>query len=147
MLAELAIANACFATVKTALKNGGELAECASKLGEYFGLKAEIAKKASSKGSDSDAFWAMESLREAEAELKTMLIYSGRAGLYDDFLQYQSTKKREREQEARDKALAIYNRKQKLWGWINGIIIVISVATGFFVVALLIWAIYTKGQF
>ena len=147
MLAELAIANACFATVKTALNNGGELAECASKLGEYFGLKAEIAKKASSKGSDSDAFWAMESLREAEAELKTMLIYSGRAGLYDDFLQYQSTKKREREQEARDKALAIYNRKQKLWGWINGIIIVISVATGFFVVALLIWAIYTKGQF
>ena len=147
MLAELAIANACFATVKTALKNGGELAECASKLGEYFGLKAEIAKKASSKGSDSDAFWAMESLREAEAELKEMLIYSGRAGLYDDFLQYQSLKKREREQEVRDKALAIYNRKQKLWGWINGIIIVISVATGFFVIALLIWAIYTKGQF
>ena len=147
MLAELAIANACFATVKTALKNGGELAECASKLGEYFGLKAEIAKKASSKGSDSDAFWAMESLREAEAELKEMLIYSGRAGLYDDFLQYQLLKKREREQEVRDKALAIYNRKQKLWGWINGIIIVISVATGFFVIALLIWAIYTKGQF
>ena len=147
MLAELAIANACFATVKTALKNGGELAECASKLGEYFGLKAEIAKKASSKGSDSDAFWAMESLREAEAELKEMLIYSGRAGLYDDFLQYQSLKKREREQEVRDKALAIYNRKQKLWGWINSIIIVISVATGFFVIALLIWAIYTKGQF
>jgi hypothetical protein len=147
MLAELAIANACFATVKTALKNGGELAECASKLGEYFGLKAEIAKKASSKGSDSDAFWAMESLREAEAELKTMLIYSGRAGLYDDFLQYQSLKKREREQEVREKAAAIYKRRQKVWGYINGIVIVVSVATGFFVVALLIWAIYTKGQF
>jgi len=146
MLAELAVANACFAAVKTALKNGSELAECASKLGEYFGLKAEIAKKASSKGSDSDAFWAMESLREAEAELKEMLIYTGRPGLYDDFLQYQSLKKREREQEVRDKALAIYKRRQKVWGWINGVIIVISVATGFFVVALLIWAIYTKGQ-
>jgi hypothetical protein len=147
MLAELAVANACFAAVKTALKNGSELAACASQLGEYFGLKAEIAKKASSKGSDSDAFWAMESLREAEAELKEMLIYSGRPGLYDDFLQYQSLKKREREQEVRDKALAIYKRRQKLWGWVNGLIIVISVATGFFVVALLIWAIYTKGQF
>jgi len=147
VLLELAAANACFAAVKTALKNGSELAACASKLGEYFGLKAEIAKKASSKGSDSDAFWAMESLREAEAELKEMLIYSGRPGLYDDFLQYQSLKKREREQEVRDKALAIYKRRQKVWGWINGVIIVISVATGFFVVALLIWAIYTKGQF
>ena len=147
MLAELAVANACFAAVKTALKNGSELAACASQLGEYFGLKAEIAKKASSKGSDSDAFWAMESLREAEAELKEMLIYSGRPGLYDDFLQYQSLKKREREQEVRDKALAIYKRRQKLWGWVNGVIIIISVATGFFVVALLILAIYTKGQF
>jgi hypothetical protein len=147
MLAELAVANACFAAVKTALKNGSELAACASQLGEYFGIKAEIAKKASSRGSDSDAFWAMESLREAEAELKEMLIYTGRPGLYDDFLQYQSLKKREREQEVRDKALAIYKRRQKLWGWVNGVIIVISVATGFFVVALLVWAIYTKGQF
>ena len=147
MLAELAIANACFATVKTALKNGGELAECASKLGEYFGLKAEIAKKASSKGSDSDAFWAMESLREAEAELKEMLIYSGRAGLYDDFLQYQSTKKREREQEARDKALAIYNRRQPVWSWINGVLIGIAVLTGVIVVVGLIWVIVKRGTF
>jgi hypothetical protein len=81
MLIELAAANACFATVKLALKNGLSLLSAHGKLGEYFGLKAEIAKKASSKGSDSDAFWAMESLREAEAELKEMLIYSGRAGL------------------------------------------------------------------
>jgi hypothetical protein len=147
MIAELAVANACFAAVKTALKNGSELAACASQLGEYFGLKAEIAKKASSKGSDSDAFWAMESLREAEAELKEMLIYSGRPGLYDDFLQYQSLKKREREQEVRDKALAIYKRRQKLWGWINGILIGIAVLTGLVVVVGLIWVIVKKGTF
>ena len=147
MLLELAAANACFATVKLAIKNGGELAQCASQLGEYFGLKAEIAKKASSKGSDSDAFWAMESLREAEAELKEMLIYSGRAGLYDDFLQYQSTKKREREQEARDKALAIYNRRQLVWSWVNGILVGISVLTGVIVVVVLIWVIVKRGTF
>jgi len=147
MLLELAAANACFAAVKTALKNGSELAECASKLGEYFGIKAEIAKKASSKGSDSDAFWAMESLREAEAELKEMLIYSGRPGLYDDFLQYQSLKKREREQEVRDKALAIYKRRQKLWGWVNGILIGIAVLTGAIVVFGLVWLIVKRGTF
>jgi len=147
VLLELAAANACFAAVKTALKNGSELATCASKLGEYFGLKAEIAKKASSKGSDSDAFWAMESLREAEAELKEMLIYTGRPGLYDDFLQYQSLKKREREQEVRDKALAIYKRRQKLWGWINGILIGIAVLTGAIVVFGLVWLIVKRGTF
>ena len=147
MLAELAVANACFAAVKTELKNGSELAECASKLGEYFGLKAEIAKKASTKGSDSDAFWAMESLREAEAELKEMLIYTGRPGLYDDFLQYQSLKKREREQEVRNKALAIYKRRQLVWSWVNGLLIGISVLTGFIAVVGIVWIIAKRGTF
>ena len=147
MLAELAIANACFAAVKTALKNGSELAACASKLGEYFGLKAEIAKKASTKGSDSDAFWAMESLREAEAELKEVLIYTGRPGLYDDFLQYQSLKKREREQEVRNKALAIYKRRQLVWSWVNGLLIGISVLTGFIAVVGIVWIIAKRGTF
>ena len=147
MLAELAICNAAFATVKLALKNGAEISSCASKLGEYFGLKAEIAKKASSKGSDSDAFWAMESLREAEAELKEMLIYSGRAGLYDDFLQYQSLKKREREQEVKDKAAAIYKRRQLVWSWINGTLVSITVLTGAIVIFGLIWLIVKRGTF
>ena len=146
MLAELALANACFAAVKTALKNGAEISSCAAKLGEYFGLKAEIAKTASSKGNDSEAFWAMESLREAEAELKELLIYSGRAGLYDDFLLYQVTKKREREQEVKDKALKIYKRRQLFWAWFNGIIIGISVLTGVVVVFGVIWLVITRGK-
>jgi hypothetical protein len=147
MLLELAAANAAFATVKLALKNGSELAQCAGKLGEYFGLKADIAKQASTKGSDSEAFWAMESLREAESELKTMLIYSGRPGLYDDFLLYQSQKKREREQEVRDKALAIYKRRQLVWSWVSGILIGVAVLTGVVVVFGLIWAIVKRGTF
>ena len=146
MLLELAAANAAFAVVKEALSNGSEIAACGAKLGEYFGLKAEIAKKASSKGSDSEEFWALEALRESEAELKTLLIYSGRAGLYDDFLAHQAKKKRERDQAERDKALEIYKRKQLIWAWINGALIVISVVTGVIIIAGLIWLIATKGD-
>ena len=147
MLLELAAANAAFAVVRQALNNGQELAQCAGKLGEYFGLKADLAKKASSKGSDSEAFWAMESLREAESELKTMLIYSGRPGLYDDFLLYQSQKKRERDQAVRDKALAIYKRRQLIWSWVSGILVGVAVLTGVVVVFGLIWAIAKRGTF
>ena len=146
MLLELAAANAAFATVKLALKNGAEIASCASKLGEYFGLKAELAKQAASSGSDSEAFWAMESLREEEAALKELLIWGGRAGLYDDFLRFQLQKKREREQEVKDKALKIYKRRQIFWAWFNGIIITLSVLTGVIVVFGLVYLIYTKGQ-
>jgi hypothetical protein len=42
------------------LQNGSEIASCGAKLGEYFGLKAELSKKASAKGSDSEEFWALE---------------------------------------------------------------------------------------
>ena len=146
MLVELAAANAAFAVIKTTLQNGHEIAACGAKLGEYFGLKAEIAKKASSKGSDSEEFWALEALRESEAELKTLLIYSGRAGLYDDFLAHQAKKKRERDQAEREKALAIYKRKQLMWDWVNGVLIVISVVTGVVIIAGLIWLIVTKGD-
>tara|TARA_R110000823_G_scaffold198440_2_gene329636 strand:- start:215 stop:658 length:444 start_codon:yes stop_codon:yes gene_type:complete len=147
MLLELAAANAAFAVVKEALSNGSEIAACGAKLGEYFGLKAEIAKKASSKGSDSEEFWALEALRESEAELKTILIYSGRAGLYDDFLAHQAKKKRERDQAERDKALEIYKRKQLIWAWINGVLIVISVLTGLVFIAGLVWVIVKRGTF
>ena len=146
MLLELAAANAAFAVIKTTLQNGHEIAACGAKLGEYFGLKAEIAKKASAKGSDSEEFWALEALRESEAELKTLLIYSGRAGLYDDFLAHQAQKKRERDQAEREKALAIYKRKQLIWAWINGVLIVISVVTGVIIIAGLIYLIATKGD-
>ena len=146
MLVELAAANAAFAVVKEALSNGSEIAACGAKLGEYFGLKAEIAKKASAKGSDSEEFWALEALRESEAELKTLLIYSGRPALYDDFLAHQAKKKRERDQAEREKALAIYKRKQLVWAWINGALIVISVVTGAIIIAGLIWLITTKGE-
>lgn len=146
MLVELAAANAAFAVIKTTLQNGHEIAACGAKLGEYFGLKAEIAKKASAKGSDSEEFWALEALRESEAELKTLLIWSGRAGLYDDFLAHQAKKKRERDQAEREKALAIYKRKQLMWDWVNGVLIVISVVTGVVIIAGLIWLIVTKGD-
>jgi len=76
-----------------------------------------------------------------------LLIYSGRPGLYDDFLLYQSQKKREREQEVRDKALAIYKRRQKVWGWVNGILIGIAVLTGAIVVFGLVWLIVKRGTF
>ena len=146
MLAELMAANAAFAVIKTTLQNGHEIASCGAKLGEYFGLKAELSKKASAKGSDSEEFWALEALRESEAELKTLLIYSGRAGLYDDFLAHQAKKKRERDQAEREKALSIYKRKQLIWAWINGALIIISVVTGIIIVAGLIWLITTKGE-
>lgn len=99
MLAELAAANAAYAVIKEAISNGGDLIAAGAKLGEYFGLKSEISKRASTKGNGSEEFWALEKLRQQEEELKTLMIYQGRPGLWQDWLEFQARQRREREAE------------------------------------------------
>jgi hypothetical protein len=84
MIAELAAANAAFAVIKETIANGKEIYEAGEALADYFGLKAQIQKKAHEHGykSDLQAFMAAEQLKEYEASLKQMMIWQGRGGLW-----------------------------------------------------------------
>ena len=145
MLAELAIANAAFAVIKETVANGGDIMAAGKHLFSFFDSKAAIAKKANASGSDSEAFFALEAIKRNEQELQEIMIYYGRAGLWDDWLQFQAEAKRKREADARAIILAGIKRRQAIWGWINGILITICVATGFFAVALLVWVVVKRG--
>ena len=147
MLAELAICNAAFAVVKETISSGGDIMAAGQHIFKFFDNKAVIAKKANASGSDSEAFFALEAIKQNEQELQELMQWCGRAGLWDDWLQFQAEAKRKREAEAKAILRASIKRKEAIWGVINGVIIALSVATGFFVVGLLVWAIYTKGQF
>jgi cytochrome b subunit of formate dehydrogenase len=146
MLAELAAANAAFAVIKETVANGGDIMAAGQHIFKFFDSKSEIAKKANASGSDSEAFFALEQIKQNEKDLQEMFIYQGRAGLWDDWLKFQADAKRKREAEARALALAKIKRKEKIWAWINGALIVISVVTGIIIVAGLIWLIATKGD-
>ena len=81
MLAELAIANAAFAVIKTTLSNGREIADAGAALGKYFGAEKAIAKQvASGSGNVLEAFQAKEALARQEEELKFMLKQTAIAG-------------------------------------------------------------------
>ena len=112
MLAELAAANAAYAVIKEAISNGGDLIAAGAKLGEYFGLKSEISKKASKKGNNSEEFWALEKLRQQEEELKILMIYQGRPGLWQDWLEFQARQRREREAEEVQERARAARRKE-----------------------------------
>ena len=112
MLAELAAANAAYAVIKEAISNGGDLIAAGAKLGEYFGLKSEISKKASKKGNNSEEFWALEKLRQQEEELKILMIYQGRPGLWQDWLEFQARQRREREAEEVQERARVARRKE-----------------------------------
>ena len=146
MLAELAIANAAFAVVRETVANGGDIMAAGQHIFKFFDSKSEIAKKANASGSDSEAFFALEQIKQNEKDLQEMFIYQGRAGLWDDWLKFQADAKRKREAEARALALAKIKRKEKIWAWINGFLIAVSVLTGVIIIAGLIWLIATKGD-
>ena len=112
MLAELAAANAAYAVIKEAISNGGDILAAGSKLGEYFGLKSEISKRASQKGNNSEEFWALEKLRQQEEDLKVLMIYQGRPGLWQDWLEFQARQRREREAEELQERLKVARRKE-----------------------------------
>jgi len=119
MLAELMIANSAFAIIKEAVQNSGDIMNAGEALFQYFDHKAAIQKKAAAKGGsdrgDLEEFAALEKLKQQEADLKRMMIYSGRGGLWDDWLKFQSDAKRKREEAERQKVL----RKQRIIGRIK----------------------------
>ena len=116
MLAELAAANAAFDVIKQTLANGREIYDAGEALAKYFGLKAEIAKKAHQHGYKSDiaAFMAAEQLAAKENELREMMIYQGRGGMWDDWVRFQAEMKRSRDEEELQIRKAKFARKKKI---------------------------------
>ena len=146
MLAELAIANAAFGVIKETIANGGDIMAAGQHIFKFFDNKSKLVQKASQSGSDSEAFFALEQIKQHEAVLQELFIYQGRPGLWDDWLKFQAEAKRKREAENREIVLAQMKRKEVMWAWINGFLIVASVVTGAVIIAGIIWLVVTKGQ-
>jgi hypothetical protein len=132
MLAELALANAAFSVIKEAVANSGDIMAAGESLFKYFDSKAVIQKKASEKGGsdrgDLEEFMALEQLKKQEEELREMMIYQGRAGLWTDWLKFQLEAKKKREAAEREKVL----KKQRFVQRIKdiGMIILVVVLLG-----------------
>lgn len=105
MLVELAAANAAFAVIKEAVQNSGDLMSAGQALFSYFDNKSAIQQAANKKAkpgqqkNDLEEFMALEQLKRQEVELKEMMIYNGRGGMWEDWLQFQAQAARKREEE------------------------------------------------
>jgi len=102
MLAELAAANAAFGVIKSFISNGKELASCGKQISDFVFAKEEIEKKAKkqrAKGvrtNDLEEFMALEELKQKEEELKQIMIYAGRPGLWADWQKFQAEARKSR---------------------------------------------------
>jgi len=102
MLAELAAANAAFGVIKSFISNGKELSGCAKQISDFVFSKEAIEKNLKKKkakgigGGDLEEFMALEQIREKEEELKKMMIYLGRPGLWQDWQEFQAEARKTR---------------------------------------------------
>lgn len=112
MLAELAAANAAFAVIKTAVQNGKDIAAAGSAIASFVGAKEDLQKKSQKKGGggDLEEFLALEQIREQEEQLRQIMIYTGRPGLWNDWQKFQA-KARVARREAEEERI----RKRKMY--------------------------------
>ena len=122
MLAELAVANAAFAVIKEAVVHSGDIMAAGESLFKYFDTKDEIQKKAKASGGsdrgDLEAFMALEKLKKQEEELKQMMIYQGRGGLWQDWLKFQFDAKRKREEAEKERVRIEIAKKERRMAWL-----------------------------
>ena len=132
MLAELAAANAAFQVIKSAVQNGKEIASAGKAIANFVGAKEQLQRKAQKKGggSDLEEFMALEQIREQEEQLKQIMIYAGRPGLWGDWQRFQA-KARIARREAEEAAI----RKRKK-------IMDITIITIFFILGLSIFGAF-----
>jgi len=102
MLAELAAANAAFSVIKQFVSNGKELASCGKHISDFVFAKERIEKQVSKQkakgisGGDLEEFMALEELKRKEEELKQIMIYVGRPGLWADWQKFQAEARKSR---------------------------------------------------
>jgi len=120
MLVELAAANAAFAIIKEAVQNSGDLMNAGQAIFQYFDSKSAIQKKYEDKAkksrtNDIEEFFALEQLKKQEVELREMMQWQGRAGMWTDWLEFQKQAKAKREEARKAELRAAAARKARIW--------------------------------
>lgn len=152
MLAEIGLAisaikaaNEAIGAIKEMCGNIQSVGQMGPQLTQLADSKEEIQKRAAD-GSMED-FFALEDIRNKEAEIKQMFIYQGRAGLWDDYQKFMQNRKELREKERkRAEAKKLAKRKAIQNGFLYAAIgiAILGVVGG--AVALLLWLISLRGR-
>jgi hypothetical protein len=149
MLVELAAANAAFAVIKEAVQNSGDLMNAGNAIFQYFDSKSAIQKKyedkaKNAKTNDIEEFFALEQLKKQEVELREMMQWQGRAGMWTDWLEFQKQAKQKRDEARRAELRKAAKRKASI---IEGVMWTATFALLGVLMALGLWVVQQlKGK-
>jgi len=144
-IAAIKIANEAIGAIKEFAGHVSSVGEMGPQLTKLADAKEEIEKKA--KNGDMECFFELEKINQREAEIKQLFIYSGRAGLWDDYQKFIANRKQLRENErkrAEAKKWAKNKAIQNGFLYVAVGIAVLGVVGG--AVAFVLWLISLKGS-
>jgi hypothetical protein len=149
MIAEIMIANQAFLAIKEAVQNSGELMSAGKAVMDYFNAKSNIQKKIEEtpphKRNDLEEFFELERLKKQEQELKELMIYQGRPGLWDDWLKFQANAKKRRDEAKREIEAEAERKKEELKQMFETLMIVAAIIALLALLAAIIY--YAMGGF
>jgi ABC-type transport system involved in cytochrome bd biosynthesis fused ATPase/permease subunit len=147
VLVEIAAANAAFAIIKEAVQHSGDLMAAGKSVMDYFNAKSSIQKKIEEtpphKRNDLEEFFELERMKKQEQELKELMIYQGRPGLWDDWLRFQANAKKRRDEAKREAEAEIERKKEELQHLFENLMMIAAIIA---LVAVLIGLIYWALQ-
>jgi len=148
-IAVVQTANVAIGAIKELIGNGKDLADCGKELTTYFTAKSKIqlGAQATGSGNDLELFLSLDKLKQQEYELKQLMIYTGRSGMWDDWIRFQNSQKKQRDNDKQQIALKKASRRKKIVDWTIGIAVAIAALSAvglcFYI---LYWVIQTKGK-
>jgi hypothetical protein len=148
-IAVVQTANVAIGAIKELIGNGKDLTDCGKELTTYFTAKSKIQLNASSLGSGDDLklFLSLDKLKQQEYELKQLMIYTGRSGMWDDWIRFQNSQKKQRDNDKQQIALKKASRRKKIVDWTIGIAVAIAALSAIgLCFYILYWVVQTKGK-
>ena len=144
-IAAVKIANEAIGAIKEFAGHVESVGQLGKPLTQLADAKEELERKA--KEGSMEHFFELEKIKQREAEIKQMFIYSGRPGLWDDYQKFLTNRKQLKENERKRIEAAKARKKRLIKEWTVGIALAIAAlsAVGLFAY-ILYWIVTTKGR-
>ena len=151
MIAEISLAigaikaaNEAIGAIREGISNVQSIGQLGGHLTKLTDASDELEKKA--KDGDMEAFFTLESIRQERENIKRVLIYEGRAGLYEDWLKFEQNRRKMRENEKkRIEAKRLARKKAIKNGLVYGVVGVSLLGVVGGAVAFVLWLISHRG--
>ena len=126
-------------TVRGLLEEGKGIAEAGRDLGKFFDAKEKIEGRIASGKAGDEEFWELEKIRAAEKQFYEQMDWYGRAGLKDDYLRWQRTRKELREKEKKREEARRLAKKKAIRDGLLILAVILAVLSAVGILGLFLW--------